>query len=349
VERLKLYWVVYWVALAGLLASCVAAATGQSQHAQPASPAHWQDVWVQDGGLRLRMPGQPQTEKTQELDFDGSVIRSTTGRFIGSNMIVGFSVMNADHGFINDPYEKASGAATKDSNDWTVRWKTESHKNGFRTADRVIDSAQLRASVRLHFVQGKTTIYSLFAAYPTHLESQSEWWVKEFLESASYATQEALFPMGNGTISGDAWEFIYPPEREFAAEIPGQPSSISLGQYLKGHDAQSYSFGVSDANALVGYRILVHEFADRVPKEAIEEARALSAKGIQVTSREYIHQRGFAGIDVVHDAPNYRLQARYFVTQDRLFEVLVWGKQEDLQKNEATRTRFLNSFRILTL
>lgn len=333
-----------------LLAGCMV--SPHSMHAHyggPPPPADWQEVRLSDSSMRLRMPAQPQLEESSEADFDGTIIRSTVGRYIAGNMILGFSVISADGGFIEDPFEKASSAATSSSghDQWNVRWEKEYSRDGFLAADRIVDNSAAGATIRFHFVQGRTKIYALFAAYPTSQEAQSQWWVDEFLRAASYAPREALSPHGDGRLSWEDWGYIFPPEREFAVEIPGAPSTIALPDRLSGLDAETHSYGVSDESDGLGFKILVHEFARGVPEEAIARARGVTGAGYDVVSETYVHQRGYPGVDVKLKSATHVLYAQYFVTKGRVYEMLSWSPLQSATEHAAARRRFLHTFRIL--
>ncbi len=341
-------------ACAVVLVACVVAPTQQystgSSSAQPAPPVgNWQEVRVANDSLRVLMPWQPTIEESSESDFDGTDIHSTIGRLQTGQMLIGFMVLSAQGGFISDPFERARSAATTDSSasNWKIRWEKKSEADGFQTADRIVDNEEAGASIRFHYVEGKTKIYTLFALYPTIQEQTSTQWIETYMEGAKYSPNEALVRVGDGTLDTTAWQSINPPGRDFAGEIPGLPFRATNSERLTNIEAETHIYGVGDADQNFGFQILVHEFEDKIPKDALETARKVTARDFASSAEIYVHQRGYPGLDVTLTSATHTLRAQYFVTSQRIYELVSWSPTANVADHKDAHSRFVGSFRIL--
>lgn len=311
----------------------------------------WVDVSPQGSGLTARFPGAPDISERQRTDFDGATIDLTLGRLTRFPVAYfGFVVIQADGGLVGDLSETLNELRRDQAQTTGAEHLRESRSfehAGYPITEAVIELREMNAVLYLRTYVGRSRLYSVFCAVPAQNEHQGYEAVRTYFESVRLEPGDAPSPSGNGRFDDDGWGYVYPPETDFAASMPGGARGTD-GQTTLGDETlpmRTYTI-VADGGGRFEVRVL--SFVGRPPAGTIDKARDLFANGaFEVDSETPVHVQGFAGRRVLYHSSDSSAEVRFFVTARRLYEVRVELPDGSSNELQVARDRFLRSFRIL--
>lgn len=331
---------------------CMSAGSGVGHSATIPPPSRWQRISPPGSAFSVAMPGQPEVGTEVEPDFDGTPIHSTVGKLLAADKAVfGYVVIDSPGGFVDDPYaaarDAARGSGQQDEEREVVRREKKYEAHGFLITDRIVDMPDEGVVLYMRMYVGKTRAFGAFLAMARQAESTMRPVIDGYFGSVQLDPAQAVTPVGDGRLTPDRWEFIYPPEADFAIRMPGSARGVEGQQQFAGQDVYVRRYGVQNPAGTEVFEVVVTEFDDDLPKGAIAAARRGWTKaGYTVRSESFVQSRGFGGSSVRYENAREAVQVNYYETSSRLYEVRVRMPRGSEAALRQARKWFIDSFRI---
>ena len=232
----------------------------------------------------------------------------------------------------------------------TVRSQRPLEVAGYPGVEVVIDIAQYGATGVVQFYVGRTATYSASVTFPRSVEASIAGDARRFFESMRFDDGDRPDRAGQGLLDqgAQAWLYRSPHAADFAVRMPGRPTRHELDVQTSSGTKHALTYAVGDASR--SYRVTLTQYDARPPRGQLDGVRDLLVQqGYRVQSERAIQVQGYAGREVVLDAPGgaATLVVRLFTTERRLYDVRATLPTNATPTRDPDAARFFDSFRIL--
>ncbi len=171
----------------------------------------------------------------------------------------------------------------------------------------------------------------------------------QFFDSIRLDARDAPSPAGDGQLDYTRFQWIYPPEGGFAAELPGAPSRTETDVRFGDESYPSYTYRAQNADGTAGMRVTTIDIGAGDRPDAILpllQSRA-SANGGVVRAVRPAQRQGFGGQAFVVDEATRIHFVLQVLTPNRIIEMVHTVARGDEAGQAENRRRFFNSLRVL--
>lgn len=311
-------------------------------------------AWIQlplGPSSSVGLPWRPTDEQETRRLSDGSriTIRRYTLQFYQSNFLV--LTTDFEGGVGGDPVEllgviqdgfldSAEGMDVVASD---AIWR-QGHPG---TAVELRNDAGRRIVVE-HFV-GRSRAYSFAFGSPSGASAQFVATERAFFESIRFDPNDAPSPAGDGRLDYARFQWIYPPEGGFAAEMPGTATRTTTSERFGNEDYETFVYEThsDDGRSVMRVRTIDID-AEEAPADLLRLLQAqVTREGGVVRGVRPAQRQGFGGQAFIVDATTTVRYVLQIITPARVYEMVHVMPRGDEASQAENRRRFLNSLRIL--
>lgn len=320
----------------------------------PSAPGSgWQEISPQGTGYRVSMPGQPNIETESTHDFDGTEMVMVAGKYeVPNNAIFGFLVMYSENGHAPDPHAQAHSArrGSADEGNEFVRERNDYMHQGFPTQDRVTEIRDDGIVIFSRVSVGRSRIFYTYAMVRVDGEAKFNETIDYYLGSIRLHPSEAVSPAGDGALSVGSWQYVYPPEADFAISMPGSAARVEMELQVPDEEdpLEVFGYGVQSADRAHRFEVRVVRYGERPGSEQMDYVRGLVVEeGFRLVAERQIEVQGYAGREYVFESDESVIHMRLYSTAVRMYDLRVRVPSAFADRAAASRQSFFDSFRIL--
>lgn len=168
---------------------------------------------------------------------------------------------------------------------------------------------------------------------------------RHFFSSIQLDARDALSPAGTGRLDYATWSWVYPPEADFAAEMPGAPRRED-GSFMYGSETyDTYTYVVRSDDARTTMRVrYIPIYASARGEDVLTRLTSDAAQGGTLRGSGPTMRTGYGGQALVIDTASSVRFVLHILRNDGVFEIVHEMPRSDEQSNVAVRRRFFNSF-----
>lgn len=309
-------------------------------------------TWHQDlgAGASVDLPKRPNEERELERLSDGSrvTINRYTTAFSQANFLiattnvdggVGGNLFGFLEGMLDGFLRSADGMEVVSSDAiWLQGHPGTSFELRNETGRRIV--------VR-QFV-GRSRAYTFAFAAPQSAEGSYTAAERAFFDSIRLAHGDAPSPAGDGQLDFTRFQWIYPPEGGFAAELPGVPSRRETQVRFGDEDYTAYVYETRNADGSAGMLVRTIDVGgEDQPEDLLTQLQTqVAGDGAVVRGARPAQRQGFGGqAFLVEGATSLRYVVQV-VTPTRVIEMVHTVPRGDEAGQADNRRRFFNSLRI---
>jgi hypothetical protein len=341
------------VSAAGAGGAGCQARPGQLGQVAP-SPSAWQPVEVAPHGFAIRMPAQPELKRESELAEDGGAMDVLSGTSVSADLALGFRILHDRAGFTGHPMaggalvdliseRPAEGAQASETQ---VVYEHESLYQGLRCRDVVRVDPRAGATMHMRLLVGRYHVYGAFAIHASTDLQRLTPVVGAYFQSIQVDPAEAQSPVGSGALDVGRWSYIYPPEAEFAAALPGSAQHREATVVFDGESYPVNIYAVSSGRE--SYAIHEVRVGERPSMALLQHLRSslASAPG-QVREERDVESQGYSGLSYIVETGTSVVYSRFFLTAGRLYEVRATVPRGGEAESRPSVDNFFRYFKIL--
>lgn len=336
--------------LAGL-ASAACMPAGSYRSPTVTGGASWVSVTPPGAGVQLAMPKPPQLEASHGRTSDGGRITTTTGETQTPTVLYRFVVSDFEGGIDGnaiDTLDDLVGEFIDSSSRAEVRSSGPVDVQGFPGTELVLYHYDEEIVIRSRHWVGKRRAYIFMAATPARDESANRPFIDHYFSSIRFDPADAPAPNGVGTFDPNHWSSIYPPDDDFAVQLPGDVRMAQQTRTVGDDSVEGRVYFVQRPDSQVSFGVHVLHFDEGPPPTAFADMeRAVTARGFTVRDRRTTHRNGYPGQAVSYVSTRSVAYEVYVVTQHRLYIVSFSAPLSEEASLVELRQRFFRSLRIL--
>ncbi len=311
----------------------------------------WVDVVPPGAGMQVSMPKPPQLEASHGRTGDGGRITTTNGRTETPTVLYRFLVSDFEGGLegnavatldelVGDFIEASSGAEIRSSGPVDMQ--------GFPGTELVLFRYEEEIVVRVRQWVGRKRTYIFLAATPAQNESENRPFIDHYFSSIRLDPSDAPAPNGDGTLDPARWSSIYPPDDDFAIQMPGNVRMAQQSRTIGGDSVEGRVYYVQRADQKVAFGVHVLHFDDGPPDDAFGDMeRSVLERGFTVRERRTTHRNGFPATALTYVSSTTVAYEVYVKTAHRVYVVSCHAPVGEEASLSEPRDRFFRSLRIL--
>lgn len=300
------------------------------------------------GASFVEIPKQPRSEqRTSRLD-NGS--RLTT---INATATIGeMSFITVSHEFESgvggspmDVLDELFDSFVGDADGLEIIAADAAWRNGYPGSVIEVRNRDATRRIVVHQYVGRNHAYLFGFGVPAGSVSNYASYERYFFESISLDAADAPSPAGTGRLDFGQWAWVYPPEAEFAAELPGsarrEDSTFVYGNET--YDTYTYIVRGDDGISKMSVRMIPIDEDER-HDDILQQMATDAARGGTLRLVRPAMRTGYGGQALVVDTPTSTRYVLHIVRTDGVYEIIHEMPSANEQTMAEARRRFFGSF-----
>lgn len=310
--------------------------------------ARWSTFRVADS-IEVALPSSPAWRREQGRADDGATLDTTIAESqLGfPRMAFQVFVTKFEGGISGDLTEKLEmfvDAFIEDAEDMEVRDARSVTTQGYPGVELELVNAETNVITRTRHYVGRQRVYVVVVHYQ-HASVASS--VSRFFDRLAFAPGDAPVPAGDARLDTNAWVGIFPPEDDFAIDMPGLAQTSTEPFSLGSHTTESRVYRVG-AQGAARFSVHVTPIGDMEVAGLLDKLRDQRlAQGYRVRDARDTQRQGYAGLAVVHESDTEVVYGVFVLTLSRIYEARVTVPRAEEAAIAPHRSRFFQSLRIL--
>jgi hypothetical protein len=219
-------------------------------------------------------------------------------------------------------------------------------RNGHPGTVLELQNQDLTRRIVVHQYVGRSHAYLFSYAVPTARAATYQTFEATFFSSITLDGTDAPSPAGTGVLDLGSWSWVYPPEADFAATMPGSPRREDSTYALAGETYDVFSYVVRSADSRTTMRVrFLPIVADARPEDILSRLSTDSCQGGGVVRSVGPAQRtGYGGQKLVIDTTDSVRYVMHILRGNGIFEISYEMPRADEASSVEPRRRFFSSF-----
>ena len=313
----------------------------------------WQGFRV-GNGLDVVLPKQPAWTTERGRANDGAVVTSTQAECALPHMGLLFRVyvLQFEGGISGDLTDQLDGIVDgfiEGAEDMEVREAETITTRGFPGVELELYDAENRIVMRTRHYIGRSRAYTVVAARQERGgDTTAEQSVDYFFDHLVLDANDAPVPAGDARVDLVTWTTIFPPDDDFAIQMPGRALTDTRPFTLGTDTSETTVYRVGEVAGPTRFAVNVTPLGQISIEGLLARLRDQRlAEGYRIRDARDSHRQGYAALAVTYESQTSVMYSLYVLTLARIYEAQVVVPLAGEADATAHRARFFQSLRIL--